>query len=619
MLMPEKEAQLGLWLFTKQGKRTNKNFKNAREAIAAYENGEIRYDDAVKVGTRNATPGRLIINDILPDNLQDQGIVLDKKKTKEILTSIARNDPKNAPAVINKFKDIGYDIAYKSGFSLGLNDLVVDHAERDKVFLDAEKEIASKTRRLTGKAAEDKKVDILRGVDTKIGAIARKTPESNAFSSMIVSGARGGWDQAKQMLQAPVLYTDTEGNIVPHAVKTSFAEGLRPSEYWSSLYGARRGMIDRVKGTAGPGEFTKVLIASTIDNVVTEVDCGTREGIEVATSDPSISDRCLAEGISGIGRRNDVVDGAMLAAMKRKRIKSAKVRSTMRCIAKKGICQKCFGLDENGVFPAIGTNMGAISAQTMTEPTTQLTMRTFHTGGTASATGGITDSFGRINEILMATKQVPGKATLSEEEGRVTDIKPGVAGGYNVMVGESEHFIPQHLQVAVKKGENVAKGQKLSSGKMHPLEVLRINGMESARQEMADELSDIYTSGGTPVNKRHIETVVKSVTNTTQILDPKGNTEFVEGDIVPYDKVEAINAGLSKDDKIIHAPIIRGAEMTPYSRHDWLSQMAYRHLKDAVTLGAAQGWKTNIKGYNPIPAFVAGSIGTKDKEEGSFL
>jgi DNA-directed RNA polymerase subunit beta' len=618
MLMPSQESQLGLWLFTQKGKRTSKKFRNAKEAIAAYDKGDIRFDDVVKVGTKQTTAGKLVINNILPDKLKDPDILLDKGKVRDILTSVARNDPKNAPALINKFKDIGYGISFDSGFSLKLNDFIVDHSERNKVFLDADKEIKRRTRGMSVKDAKDKKIEILMGADKKIGNIVKKTPVSNSLAAMVTAGSRGNWNQAKQILQAPVLYTDPEGRVVPDPVRHSFAEGLKPHEYWSSLYGARRGMIDRVKGTAGPGEFTKVLTASTINTIVTVIDCGTSEGIEVGVNDPKAMDRTLLKGISGVAPKNTVVTPSLVSRLKKKRIRNVTLRSTMTCRAQKGICQKCFGLDENGEFPSIGTNMGAISAQAMTEPTTQLTMKTFHSGGTASATGGITDSFSRINEIVMATKQIPGKGTLAEEDGQVKSITPGLVGGHNITIGQTEHFVPQHLDVTVKKGQKVNSGDLISTGKKHPLEVLRINGMLKARSDMVDELSDIYSSGGTPIDKRHIETVVKSVTNTTQILDPKGHGGFLEGDVVPHDEVLAINSKLSKEDKIIHAPIIRGAELTPYSRRDWLSQLAYRHLKDAVTLGAAQGWSTNVKGYNPIPAFVAGSIGTKEKQEGSF-
>lgn len=649
---PSQSAQLGLYMITQAGKKTGRSYKTGEEAILANRSGEIKATDVVEVGGSETTVGRILVNQILPPAQQDHGIVLDKKKTQKILEDLARNNPKDAPAVAEKLKDLGFRAAYDAGFSLTLEDFKVDAVKRDPVLKEIRRKITEvKAMDLTDKEKDGRIEKILLEGQAELQEVLKKhVPHENNLGLMVRAGARGEWGQIQQMISAPVAVEDALGKIVPALIGSSYSEGLTPAEYWSALHGARKGMIERTLRTSEPGALNKSLLHTTVNYPVTEEDCGTKNGVEMSADNKEIVDRYLAQDAGKIGKRDDMVTSQMADRMRKAGVKRVTVRSPITCESGKGVCQMCAGADEYGKPYAIGANLGAMSAQAVTEPTTQMTMSSFHSGGVVSGEDRIVDSFKRAKALMEFPDEFPEAATLAEADGNVESISARPLGGWNVVLGGKTHYVPPDRRLTVKQNEKVDKGTRISSGVRNPEDVLRILGHAQMRAALVEDLADLYRRAGPYVKQKHFETVVRAITDSAAITDP-GDSDYVVGDIVPYNQVRSMNlknveevpveyalgAWLAEeipgiehdkilDDKdldvlerlgrkkvkvnqtpIVYNPVLKGIKTLPLHRRDWLSQLAFTHLRDAIKHGVPEGWKSNIHETNPVPGVVFGA------------
>ncbi len=649
---PSQSSQLGLYLLTQTGKKTGKKFGTDSEALIAHKKGQIKTDDVVSIAGMSTTIGRLLVNKVLPPNLRDPEITLDKKKTTSILEEMARNSPQDAPAVAEKLKDLGFRTAYEHGFSVRLGDFTVNHKGRDPVIAKVRKEIE----RIRTSNSPDKEKDTLiekalLKAQSEMGEIVRKgTGADNQLGVMVRAGARGSWGQIQQMTAAPVAVEDAVGNIVPALIESSYSEGLTPAEYWTAMHGARKGMIERTLRTSEPGALNKSLLHTTVNYPVTEADCNTTAGLQMSVSNKEIVDRYLAQDASKVGKRGDVITPTLADQMMARGVKTVIVRSPITCESGKGICQTCAGLDEYGKPYSEGVNLGAISAQSVTEPATQLTMSTFHTGGIVSGEDKITDSFKRVRSLMQFPEEFPDKAAIAETSGKVESITQPPIGGWNVRIGGKNHYVSPDRKLLVKSNEKVDKGVRISSGSRDPKDVLRVLGMTQMRTALVEDLADVYHRAGPYVKQKHFETVVRAITDSARVRDP-GGSDFVAGDIVPYNLVRNMNAvgvksvpidqalgawldeeidGImpetilsEKDVEILREqgrkkvranpkpvdfePVLKGINTLPLHRRDWLSQMAFTHLKDAIRRGVPEGWKSELHETNPIPGVIYGA------------
>ena len=649
---PSQSSQLGLYLLTQTGKKTGKKYGTDSDALVSHKKGEIQTDDVISVNGRSTTVGRILVNRVLPPKLRDPEIMLNKKKTEKILGDLARNNPKEAPAVAEKLKDLGFRTAFEQGFSVKLGDFAVDRKGRDPVVAKVRREIE----RIRTSKASDKEKDALiekalLTAQTELGEVVKKrTPEDNNLGIMVRAGARGNWGQVQQMTAAPIAVEDAMGNIVPSLIGTSYSEGLSPADYWTAMHGARKGMIERTLRTSEPGALNKSLLHTTVNYPVTTDDCNTTAGIQMPVSNPEIVDRYLAQDASKLGKRGDVITPALADQMAAKGVKVVIVRSPITCEAPKGVCQICSGLDEYGKTYSVGANLGAISAQAVTEPATQLTMSSFHGGGLASGEDKITDSFKRVKSLMEFPEEFPDKATLAETDGKVESITEATIGGWNVRIGGKNHYIAPDRKLRVKPNQAVEKGVRISSGNRDPKDVLKILGMTQMRTALVEDLADVYHRAGPYVKQKHFETVVRAITDSARVRDP-GDSDFVPGDIVPYNLARdhnaqgvttvpldrALGAWLDEDvegvspekildeqdveklralgKKTIRAnpnpvdiqPVLKGIRTLPLHRRDWLSQLAFTHLKDAIRQGVPEGWKSELHETNPIPGVIYGA------------
>lgn len=329
--------------------------------------------------------GRKKLNAIVGPQHQITG-VLDKKKAGELFNSLARDLPGGDFArIVQAMKLAGENHTYQSGFTLSLSDLVSINKQRDIIVQDAERKVNRLKSGGKLRSGTEAQVDVISSEASKLMDMAldkKLSGQKNSFHDMVTSGARGNKTQLRSILASPLFVTDASGRTIGTAIKNSYAEGLDIGDYWVSMYGARKGAMDRSLQTSLPGAFSKDVMATVVDNVVSAADCGTHEGISLAVDDRDALDRFLAGDQMGFAH-NTLVSHAVQNQLKAKGAKTALVRSVLKCHRAKGVCSKCHGLDEHGNAPAVGDNVGAKAGQTISEPLVQMIMTTRHTGGVA--------------------------------------------------------------------------------------------------------------------------------------------------------------------------------------------------------------------------------------------
>jgi len=673
MNLPSQEAQLGLYQLSKWGKGTGKTFVSADDAIKAYKKGKVTASEEITVGSsvitktaawwrggshwapeidetikeagqQKTTVGRLMLANCFPAGskerqkvLADPALVLTKGAVSSLLAPLAKAHPQRFSITVNKLNQLGNKHTYDTGYSFSLKDVLSRPDIRDKHFAEADREAAKAMKK--GKGRDKAVVDAYMGALNKIDAEgkAKMKGTGNRMYEMVQSGARGNWDQFKQLTLAPVLVTDPNGSAVPIPIKKSYSEGLSAAEYWASLSGARMGTLGKVKGTQAPGELTKDLVSANINQLVTSPDCGTTNGVLMSVADSEIHDRYTAVPVKL--KKGDVPSKTLLTAEVLTKIKNSGVaqvlvRSPLKCEESEGVCAMCYGVTEAGSSPSLGENVGIWAAQAIGEPATQLSMNAFHTGGVVSkAEASRTDSFTRLGQLLHLTKSLPGEATISSYKGQIMKAEVDPAGGWRVHIRGKDrygkyfptpksHYIPARNKPSDKvmralRGTlmiEVALGEALSSGPVNPHHLLEVAGIESVKGYLTDEMHGAY---GGKVKKRNMETVVRSLTNLSMIKQP-GDTGFLRGDMVPTTKLEQVNREIGKKGGkgADHDPVLKGIqEVSMASSEDWMGRLNYRELKKTLTEGGAQGWKTNIHGTNPIPGLVLGTQFGKGTEK----
>jgi DNA-directed RNA polymerase subunit beta' len=523
------------------------------------------------------------------------------------LNKLAKEKPQVYARTVSRLKDLGNQYAYESGFTVGLKDIEVDRKGRDKIFSAASKK-AKKVGVVKAYSDAIKKLDSW--LVKELGA------KNNAFFTMMASGAKGNTNQVRQIAAAPVLVKDINDRAVPYPITKSYGEGLPIADYLSSMPGARKGMIDRALMTAQPGAFSKEYMSSAISERVTMKDCGTSQGLWMSVDDDNVLDRYLAKGVVGIATRNTLITPALLTRM-RSKVKQILVRSPSACDAADGVCQLCYGLDEHGQPVEMGRNVGLLAAQALTEPMTQMTMRTFHTGGVAGTNKdpaqGMLGGFERVKELLEMHEHVRGKATLAETGGRVTQMEQSPAGGWNITVGKQEHFVSPGREPTVRVGSNINKGDRLSTGAIKPQELVQLKDVGAVRDYLLKALDTEYKDQGLKVNQKLFETAIRPLINNAQVIEA-GRSDYVPGDFASISAIQNFNKGKSKAEQIQFEPMLKGVNTYPLVSEDWLARLNYRKLREAITQGGAQGWKSDIMA-SPVGAYAYGIFFGKDQEK----
>jgi len=598
------------------------------------------------------------ITALLPASMQEKfkDVELDKKGLRALTMDLAETMPRDYGKVLDKLKELGDEHTYRTGFTVSMKDLTPVIPGKQGIFDQTTKALNKLDLSDPAQREEGRQIMGAAGKQLDAAVTSGLNAQTNNLNLMVRSGARGNMTQLKQTVSTPFMVDDHRGNASPFPIMNSFSEGLPFSDYWSTLYGARATAVDKQLQTSKPGEFNKDIMASAVSTVIAKDDCGTHEGLDVDINSSDVEDRFLAKDIlykgEVVAHAGSQVTSGLLSTLRDRKIKTVDVRSPITCRLPKGVCAKCYGINEHGMSPSIGDNVGATSGQAMSEPLTQMTMRTFHSGG-ISGTRGVISGYDKIDKLLKMPEIKRGKAALAQNDGTVDSVTSSVGDtGRDVSIDGKNHYIPNDLWDSdrIRVGSQISKGDIISKGLAQPDELARLKGMRAAQEYLSNEIQSAYASQGVDLKRRAIETVVRSVGNTTRVLDP-GGSDFLPGDVAPWTVVEDYNAkklgkksledahgmtlqedvpgvpkgtvindrvkkllertGLTEVETgplpILHRPFLKGIQEIPMMRDDWMSQMGYRRLKSAIVEGAARGAESDLHGYSPIPGFAYGA------------
>lgn len=609
------DYQLGIWLLTRAEKKSVKEY----ESIAAAYKAKVPLTTEITIkGTGKTTLGREVLVKTVPKKFHKfiRANEMTGKNVNELMTRIALESYPDYGQVADSLKSLGADMAHQQGFSMSLNDLDIDRSYRDKT-------VADTWRRLGSNASDDKVVSAFMGIDTKIAvgqakAIKDKEKEQhreNNMRIMIDSGAGGGKlkSNAGQVWSMPGILLDVHNNPISVPNVKSWTEGQDVAGYWNSMYGARKGAVDRAVNTQDTGFLNKSLLAVTRNLIITEEDCDTDDGIDIAIIDKNAADRYLAENIPGVAKKDDLVTQELLRAAKLKKLKTVKVRSPLTCETAKGVCIQCYGLMSSGKPPKIGDNVGIIDGQTMTERSTQLQMQTFHSGGTAKGSSMLVAGFPRIVQLLKVPAVLGGKATLAEVSGKVENIKENPLGGYDIIIAGILHRVLAGMDLKVKEGSIVLRGDALSEGITKPQELGKLKTHLDAEKYIVDELDGVFDG---QFHKRTYETVVRAMGSQARITEAPEDSELIRGDVADVWHLKKVNKKRKTEGKtpLQYESYFKSIDMLPHDRADWLSRLSVNRLRNTVQEAAARGLVSDIHGVDPVPAYLYGVEFGKKKD-----
>lgn len=569
--VPTKIMLFGVYYITVMDEKLpaiEKTFAGPEEVLFLLEStNRIAMRQKIKVKIKGevveTTPGRIIFNSSIPENFRFVNDTMDKKKVNILLARSFDTESLEVTAkLIDDIKDLGFKYGTMLGHSTALSDVVVPPARKTLIASAQEEvvEINHNYRRGLITEAEAKRLreEVWNRTTSQIDEkVWEGLTDDNPLKMEIVSGSsRASRDQIKQVGGIRGLIADTQSRIVDLPILGNYKLGLSGMEYFLSGRGARKGLVDKALKTADAGYMTRRLVDVAQDVVVRQLDCGTTKGREVLvgekTSLSSFSDRMVGRYLAQTVKVDDKVIAEKDAYLDRdllKKLENAKaekvfIRSPMTCETKRGVCQRCYGLDVmSAELVKVGTAVGVQAAQAIGEPGTQLTMKTFQTGGVATVKD-ITQGLPRVEEVFEA-RAPKNMSLMADITGTVSISKAGDEHKIIILPADKDELAAEYTvdpvsEVIVKEGQLVAKGEKLTSGHLDLTELMRATGVAATRKYIIDEIQKVYSSQGVVINDKHIETIARQMFNHVRIDDP-GDTAFLEGEIATKAAFEESN------------------------------------------------------------------------------
>lgn len=649
---PSHDVSFGIYYLTSVlngAKGENKVFSSRYEALLSFENDLTDLRAIIKVPNPDhnigikepkmveTTPGRMIFNKALPKGHMFVNRTLTKPDLKVIGSDIWDEFGKEATVVfLDKVKDLGFHYATLSGVSWGMNDLRIP-AEKSGIIMEADKLIEENKALyedglLTGHERRSKAIEIWNITKAKLSVLIKKQLNPNDSAFMLVdSKSRGTWGTLDQMMGMRGIFANPAGELIELPVRNSLKEGLTSLEYFISTHGARKGLVDTALKTASAGYMTRRLVDVAQDVVITEDDCKDREGFVMYAEDGKVSGETLGRRVKGrvvledivgfdgeiIVKKNKIVDKESAKKIEDLGLKTIKVRSAIKCKAHTGICQLCYGYDlSKNELVNIGEAVGIVTAQAIGEPATQLTMRTFHTGGVAGAEGtDITMGLPRVEEIFEA-RPPTFKALVADVDGKVLAVQDrGKQKVLSVEVAETgekrEYLVAPNVTVSVVAGDLVSIGQQLSEGHVDLKELYKItDDINLVARYIIREVQNIYSPTGDSINDKHVELIVRQMFSRVKIFD-SGDTNLLAGDIVEK-RTAWIENSKAREDKKTEATfeqLLLGITKVSLTTDSFLSAASFqetaRVLIDSAILGkedSLRGLKENVIIGRLIPA-----------------
>ena len=693
---PTKDMVLGVYYLTmdKPGEKgEGKIFASPEEVMLAYDLGHVEIHAkiqlmldgaAAKRGAKKklieTTVGRVIFNEILPPELRFVNEPLDKKQLKELVANVyAKLGPEGTSEVVDKIKDIGFVYATRSGLTIAIDDITVPEEKQTILARVGEKVDAVDQQYRRGLITEDeqyvKTVELWTEATEEITeAVAKGMGQNSPIRVMANSGAtKGGFQPIRQLAGMRGLMADPAGRIIALPIKSNFREGLTALEYFISTHGARKGLADTALRTADAGYLTRRLVDVAQEVIITEEDCGTMAGIDIDAGSKDRTGEAFAERVVGRVAATAVADpksgevivpaGELVTEEHWETIEKAKVdqitvRSPLTCAARHGICAKCYGRDlARGGVIRMGEAVGIIAAQSIGEPGTQLTLRTFHTGGVAGVED-ITHGLPRVEELFEARDpkgealmaEIDGKLQVINEDGqrklkissthvqrdeykipprgkalvrqgtKIDDGTPVIRRGKNgsqivaakggeviredhtitIRYNQKEervYEVPAAARLRVEEGQKVRAGDQLTEGSRNPHRLLTILGREAAELYMVEEVQRVYRSQGVNIHDKHIEMILRQMFRMVRVKST-GDSDLLPGQLVDRLAFEDINAKISESggQPATGQPVLLGVTKASLNTESFLSASSFQHTINVLSEAAIGGRRDNLYG-----------------------
>lgn len=703
IISPSKDMVLGVYYLTMDGDPSTigkeRYFADFNEVELAYQLAQIKVHDYIKVNVEtwydekdrrmdsprkellHTTVGRVLFNRILPDNVRFRNIKLDKGGVKDLIADVLEVAGQEVTTnVADLVKDIGFEYAMRSGSTLAISDIAIPEA-KTAIIAKATAEVENVNRAfrrglLTEQERNERIIEIWQNTTKEVASAVRANmdPTGN-LSTMANSGAtKGGFGPISQLAGMRGLMADPAGRIIRLPIQSNFREGLNTLEYFISTHGARKGLADTALRTADAGYLTRRLVDVAQDIIINEVDCGTHDGVWLRKSDDvagqTLKDRLFGRTVAMrvvdphtgevLAERDEILDHSLVRKVYDSGVDEVKVRSAMTCELIHGICAKCYGMDlGRGNLVALGSAVGIVAAQSIGEPGTQLTLRTFHTGGVAAG-GDITTGLPRVEELFEARRMPKGEAIISQIGGvarviqsdRYTDqrvvrvehsemlgdeydvpeewtltakdesaislgepiatmgeasIAAQHAGrvrieGRKVIVSyeqrdSEEYEIPSTARLLIKDGEHIEAGTPLTEGSLNPHTVLKIKGRDACEMYLLTEIQKVYRAQGQNINDKHFEVIIRKMLGKVQVLRP-GDTSYLPSDFVDRLEIQQVNEQLVAIGKQTarYAEMLLGVTKASLNTDSFLSASSFQHTIKVLAGAAIAGTEDNLYG-----------------------
>jgi DNA-directed RNA polymerase beta' subunit len=642
------DVLLGTYWMTKEvagARGEGKAFSSPNAAILAYDYGDVGFQAKVKVmpsekekyaqfggGLFETTVGRLLFNTVFPSDYPFINHAIDKKSLAKLVDDlIARYGLERIPEILDRIKNFGFRYVTQSGITWSLDDIRVPKEKEDIIAKAQKKSDEAVSHWQQGLLSEEERyrmnIEIWHAAKSEVEKLMEGTlPQNGSVRDMIKSGARGSLAQVTQMAGMKGLIASPTGEAIEFPITKSMKEGLSPIEYFITTHGSRKGLSDTALNTAKAGYLTRRLFDVAQDIVVTEEDCGTKEGHTVRYESASGIGTFLAQNIEGRYLAADVEkDGAVeykkghfITHQDAKRIEemaipSVYVRSPVGCKSPRGICATCYGADLGTMKPVnLGEAVGTVAAQAIGEPGTQLTMRTFHAGGAASVAGDITQGLPRVEEIF--ERRAPrNPAVVASVSGEVIEIKNDGKEKIIVVAPDLEHRgqtksgkakkdtieyeLPAHRVPTVKAGQKIAKGQLLTDGSADLSDLFKYAGKEKTQEYIISEVVKIYELQGANISAKHLEVIIRQMFSRMRVKKG-GGTDFSAGDVVSEADLSLANARVKEagGEAAEAEPLIMGILDVSLSRASFLSAASFQNTTRMLIRASVYGSVDRLEG-----------------------
>jgi DNA-directed RNA polymerase subunit beta' len=647
--MPTQDMIIGLYSLTREEEDVvgaGRAFSTMSEAQMAYDLGELDLQARIQIRLTNVVPpedypvpedwqpgqplrmettlGRCIFNETLPANFPFVNYSVSKKQLSLIVNSLAETYPKvQVATALDNLKDAGFHWATRSGVTIGIEDVVAP--PNKATILDGYERRADKVQReyerglITDDERRQELIEIWTHATAEVAQdMENAFPATNPVWMMVNSGARGNPMQVRQIAGMRGLVSNPKGETIPRPIKSSFREGLTVLEYFISTHGARKGLADTALRTADSGYLTRRLVDVAQDVIVREEDCGTERRFPMQISEKGTdgtlhrldnientgTGRTLSEDVVGpdgtvLAQAGEDTTESMIDRLVEAGVEMVRVHNVLVCEAKVGLCAKCYGRSlASGKRVDVGEAVGIVAAQSIGEPGTQLTMRTFHTGGVAGA--DITHGLPRITELFEA--RIPkGMAPISEVAGRVKIEETEKTRKIIIIpddgAEEVPYQVPMRSRLLVSDGAHVKVGDQLIAGAVNPHEVLRILGSREVQKHLVAEVQNVYRSQGVSIHDKHIEIIIRQMLKRVNVLE-SGDTELLPGELVERPKFENVNRAVVNDGGTPASgrPVLMGITKASLATESWLSAASFQETTRVLTDAAIHAKSDSLLG-----------------------